>query len=130
MSSEASLEECYREVAGYYATALSCAETLPTEISRGARIDGCVEQLQRLFQSVALVEARLRPLEATANPSECVAGSGWEGAKAEVLVLLEKLIQCIRRAEGEAIAQRDSLILPVEMGIRVRRMQQAYGQGV
>ena len=126
---ETALEDGYRDEARCYTQALRLAEEIPLALGRGERIDGCLEQLQALFQKIACVEASLRPLEKRSKQAHGGGRPSWQEAKEDVVALLEKLLHSIRQGEREAIAQRDTLILPVDLGIRVRRMQEAYGHG-
>ena len=123
------LEDGYREEVRYYTQALRLAEQILTALGQRTSIDSCIQQLQALFQQIACVEARIGPLAERATQSNEVGRTGWKEAKADVAALLEQLIRAVRQGEREAIARRDTLILPVDMGIRVRRMQQAYGHG-
>ena len=124
---EVALQEGYHEESLHYARALHLAERITTDLKQGSRADEHFGQLHGLFARISAVEARLAAL-----PRPSMRGCGEAAtarAKEDVLALLEKLVAEIRRGEREAVARRDLLVLPIEIGIRVRRMQQAYGQG-
>jgi hypothetical protein len=121
------LQEGYREEARYYTQALQLAERVRTALKQGSGTGEPLGQLHEVFARIEAVEARLAAL-----PRPAFWGGGGprtKEAKAEVIDLIERVVAEIREGEREAVARRDLLILPVEMGIRARRMQRAYGKG-
>jgi hypothetical protein len=123
---ESALREGYREEARHYAEALQLAQSITVALRQGTGTEEPLGRLQAVFARVAAVEARLAALPRPASRGE---GAKTEEAKAEVIALIERVVAEIREGEREAVARRDSLVLPLEMGIRARRMQRAYGQG-
>ena len=121
------LEKGYQEELLYYTQALQIAERITIELKEGSQADQYLGQLNRLFAQIAAVEARLAELPMPVTNSQ--GGTTIIQAKEKIIAVIEKLVVEIRTGEREALARRDRLIIPVEMGIRVRRMQQAYGQG-
>jgi hypothetical protein len=120
------LQEGYREEARYYTQALQLAERVRTALKQGSGAGEPLGRLHEVFARIEAVEARLAALP---RPTPGDGAPLAKEAKAEVIALIERVVAEIREGECEAVARRDLLLLPLEMGSRARRMRRAYGQG-
>ena len=123
------LQEAYNEEARHYTQALKVAERILVSLQQGECTRECFEHLRVLFQQIATVEVRLIPLREDSERGRALADPDILQAKEKVIALIQQLVHRISECEQIAIALKDNLTQSLDIGIRVRRMQQAYGQG-
>ncbi len=126
---ESILQEAYDEEARHYTQAVTVAERIFVSLQQGECTRACFEHLRVLFQQIATVEVRLMPLREHSERGRALAHPDILQAKEEVIALIQQLVHRISECEQIATSMKDNLTQSIDVGIRVRRMQQAYGQG-
>lgn len=126
---ESILQEAYNEEARHYTQAVTVADRILVSLQQGESTSECFEHLQVLFQQIATVEVRLIPLRKDSERGGALAHPHTLQAKEEVIALIQQLVHRISECEQIATSMKDNLSQSIDVGIRVRRMQQAYGQG-
>lgn len=126
---EAALRDGYREEAGYYVQALHLAEQVAAALQAGADANDSLQQVLAFFDQVAAVEKRLAATREQWRQLGRQAGPELSREMDRVAGLIQQITGHITTAEATAASRRDQLAPQIDVGIRARRMQQAYGRG-
>lgn len=127
---EAGLLVVYAREAECYGRALGVAETLPDVLRQGGDGSEQLRQVVAILDEVATLEASIADIRRHWQQTGRRPGGELQALLRRVTELIERLAVQIGAAEKEATTRRDRLIPDLDAGIRVRRMQRAYGGGM
>jgi hypothetical protein len=118
----------YREEAGCYGEMLRLLEGLPDFFRDGQGGDDRLRQAVTVLEKVQAIEAGVGATKQQWDSSRRKPGPALSTALKSLGEVLAKLLHVVGQAEQAATAQQGRLAPELDVLVRVRQMQRAYGK--